>query len=291
MTEENKLKDVEFIKRLCRISNYDLHNFLYKYLSKRYKKNCVYSTESFIIAKGNIPVCLVAHLDTVFDSRRARSPISEFYYDQEKSVLWSPDGMGADDRAGVFAILKILEKGYRPHIIFTQGEEQGCLGAKALVREFPKSPWKKLNYILELDRRGEKDCVFYQCGNDEFVEYVESYGFLENYGSFSDISQFGPAWGCAAANLSIGYWDEHSELERLFLDETYATIDKVIDMLEDVQKDDRSFEYIEKKQYGISIPIRSDICFVCGADIDDKLYQQYGAVCIECAKKYGIIDV
>ena len=45
-----------------------------------------------------------------------------------------------------------------------------------------------IKYIIEFDRRGENDCVFQDCGNETFMNYVESFGFKTARGSYSDIS-------------------------------------------------------------------------------------------------------
>jgi putative aminopeptidase FrvX len=81
-------------------------------------------------------------------------------------VIWSPDALGADDRAGVFAIIKILQSGLRPHIIFTTDEETGGYGAKALTSN--ACPFQDVRYFIELDRQGALDCVFYNCDNKHF---------------------------------------------------------------------------------------------------------------------------
>ena len=102
-------------------------------------------------------------MDTVF-----KHPAREVFYDRQQNVIWSPDGLGADDRAGVFAIIQIIKKGLRPHIIFTTDEESGAWGATALSKE--QCPFEDLRYVIELDRRGSNDCVFYDCENLEFTE-------------------------------------------------------------------------------------------------------------------------
>ena len=89
-----------------------------------------------------------------------------------------------------------------------------------------------LNYIIQLDRRGSNDCVFYECNNPEFVEYVEAFGFVTAHGTFSDISTICPSWGIAGVNLSIGYIDEHSYSEILYVGNMLATIGKVEKMQE-----------------------------------------------------------
>ena len=57
-----------------------------------------------------------------------------------------------------------------------------------LIHQVPQ-PFADMKYIIQLDRRGTSDCVFYNCANEAFIEYVEKFGFIENFGSFSDISE------------------------------------------------------------------------------------------------------
>ena len=207
-----------------------------RYLKTKYNK--VYATKDYIFAVGDIPVALVAHLDTVFSA-----PPKEIYYDRVKNVMWSPDGLGADDRAGVYSIIQLVKSGLRPSVIFTTDEERGALGADALIAKFPKCP-VDLKYIIELDRRGSDDCVFYSCDNAKFEEYVEPFGFVMNWGTFSDISVICPAWGIAGVNLSIGYYNEHSAVETLHIGQMLNTIRKVKNMLL-AANEAPSFEYIE----------------------------------------------
>ena len=211
-----------------------------QYLSTKY--DSVISSKDYIVAVGDIPVALTAHLDTVF-----KTPPEDIYYDRVKNVMWSPDGLGADDRAGVYAITNIVKSGLRPTIVLTTDEELGCLGASKLVQSMPNAP-TDLKYIIELDRRGSDDCVFYSCNNPEFDEYVESFGFVTNFGSFSDISTICPAWGMAGVNLSIGYYNEHSVSETLHIGNMFNTIAKVKKMLEAADSAP-IFKYIEEKGF------------------------------------------
>lgn len=227
-------KDLELFKTLAKLNQASLKSMLSKLLSSMHGYT-VYDHKDYIMARGDIPIALVAHMDTVF----SKQP-EDFYYDEKKGALWSPDGLGADDRAGVFAILKIIGSGLRPHIIFTTEEEVGGMGATeaAQNREF----LGEVKYIIELDRRGEDDCVFYDCDNPEFVQYVEQFGFKETWGTFSDISVICPVWKIAGVNLSIGYHHEHTICEILMVHEMAATIEKVKVMLQ--EQDIPSFKYI-----------------------------------------------
>lgn len=214
------LKDHDYglLERLVALTQQELHKTLSVYLKSQY--TTVITKKDYTVAIGDIPIALVAHMDTVFSH-----PASEVFYDQRKGVLWSPDGLGADDRAGIFAILQIVKSGLRPSIILTTDEERGGLGAQELAKQ--KCPIPNLKYMIQLDRHGTNDCVFYDCFCPEFTAYIESFGFTERIGSFSDISFLMPAWDICGVNLSVGYENEHSLCEVLYINALLDTIDKV----------------------------------------------------------------
>lgn len=228
--------DYQLFTSLVKLSPQALLKLMRKYIAKKY--SYVISTDSYLVAEGEIPVALVAHVDTVFET----TP-KNIYRDNSQGVIWSPEGLGADDRAGVFAILKIIQSGFKPTIILTTGEEEGGVGAEQLIKDIPICPIPELKYIIELDRRGTCDCVFYDCDNEDFIQYVESFGFIQNFGSFSDISIICPAWKIAGVNLSIGYENEHSYIETLHTNAWTATVKKVQTML--AEKNIPKFIYIE----------------------------------------------
>lgn len=214
-------------KMLCRARENSILIIMGNFLKTKY--NNVIQTSEYIMAQGTIPVALVAHADTVF-----KSPPKHFFYDQKQTVMWSPEGAGADDRAGIFAIMQILKlTDLRPHIIITTGEEIGCIGASKLIGDYPVFPWD-LKFMIQLDRRGKEDCVFYDCNNPDFLRFIESFGFKTAYGSLSDISVLAPCWKIAATNLSVGYYNEHSYAEFLCFTFLLATIEKVKNILNSV---------------------------------------------------------
>ena len=234
--EALKPAEVKSIEQFFQLRQESLLKVMYRFLKTKYET--VYCTKSYIIAVGDIPVALTAHLDTVFST-----PPKNIFYDRVKNVMWSPEGLGADDRAGVYSIVQIIKQGLKPSIIFTTDEEKGAVGASEIIKYFPNPPME-LKYIIELDRRGSVDCVFYDCDNPKFEEYVESFGFVSAWGSFSDISVICPAWKIAGVNLSIGYEDEHSYQELLYVGHMQSTIKKVITMLKSVNNNTESFKYI-----------------------------------------------
>ena len=229
-------KDYRLFEKLVSLSEKEMVRAMTQLIKSKYDN--VIATKDYIIAIGNIPIALVAHMDTVF-----KFPVSDLYYDQRKGVLWSPEGLGADDRAGIFAIIKILQDGLRPSVILTTGEEDGGVGACAICDKYPECPIEGLKYMIQLDRRGTNDCVFYDCYCPEFVDYVESFGFCERWGSFTDISFLMPQWQTVGVNLSVGYEDEHSKQEILNINPLFDTIKKVKKMLTEQEIPD--FKYDE----------------------------------------------
>ena len=308
--------EYETMKMLVKMSDIQLLKAMSQFLIKMYgKENIVMRKGQFVSAKGNIPLVLVAHLDTVFAT--PPNDIHDIFFDREQGIMLSTKGLGADDRAGVFGIIQIvsnMREDKKPSVLFTMGEETGGIGASAAI----KYPVKKLfgekpKYIVELDRQGANDCVFYQCDNKQFVEYVESFGFIEDWGSFSDISILCPAWKCAGVNLSIGYLNEHSKGELLFVENMMDTISKVQDMIDDIDSAPY-FKYIPAPLYRYmrgawynDYPKDNYMtCEICGrkslfcfpvtntlgtlSDICPDCYTEYTCLCPKCEQPFILTE-
>ena len=184
--------------------------------------------ETYLYAEGNIPIALSAHLDTVFPEETRKNLHARII--KESNILFAEEGLGADDRAGVIMIMKIvMTTKLRPHIIFTTNEESDLRGAIDLA--LAPMPFTDLGYIIQLDRRGQDDCVFYDNINRGFQKYINSFGFTTALGAYTDISIICPHWGVAGVNLSVGYVNEHSVLEMLYVDWWKQTYKKVLVML------------------------------------------------------------
>lgn len=205
--------------------------------------------EGYLYASGEEPVCLVAHTDTATSVRYFVG--RKVYLDEEEGVLWSPHGLGADDRAGVLGILWLLNRGLRPSVLFPTGEEHGGVGASQAA-EALREEAGRFRCIIELDRRGNLEAVFYRCGNEEFRRWVESFGFTTRQGSFSDISFLCPRWDVAGVNLSAGFQDEHTGLEHLYLGALRETLVRVEQMIKEVPEERFPFEGIEQPSWSVS---------------------------------------
>ena len=100
--------------------------------------------------------------------------------------------------------------------------------------------------MIELDRQGYKECVFYDCDNPDFEKYVNSFGFNTETGTFTDISIICPEWGVAGVNLSVGYLWEHSYIEHFYSEMWYDTYRKVVRMLDDKDGYKKIWKYIPR---------------------------------------------
>lgn len=189
----------------------------------------------YLYAEGTIPVLLVAHMDTVH-----RQPVEQICYSADGAVAMSPQGIGGDDRCGVWMILQILRT-TNCHVLFCEDEDVGCIGAKKFTGG---SLRPQVNYIVELDRRGNNDAVFYRCDNPEFEDFVTSFGFETAGGSCSDISYIAPYLETAAVNISCGYYCEHQRHEYIHLEEIELNADRVAQM---VTQQTEHFEYMEQQ--------------------------------------------
>lgn len=266
-------KEFDLLKVLLQLNEESLEELVTEYLQEKY--HYVFTEQGhYVMALGSIPVVLVAHLDTVCYSPK------KIYYDKEENVIFSGCGLGADDRAGVWIIFQLLNAGFRPSVLFTLGEEDGCIGAMEFANAFSGLPSIATSFGIEFDRQGKDDCVFYDCDNPEFTSFIESYGFKKAIGSYSDISAIAPMWGIAFVNVSVGYENEHTRHEILHTDWMLETLEKVKQILLN-ERSLKKFDYIPCKK-SVS-PFEVKTCDKCG----DKYVTYRGAVGSTCENCCG----
>lgn len=224
---------------ICRMSQSQLKTYLTKYLKSKY--NNVTSSDGFIYAKGTFPVLLVAHMDTVH-----KEQVRQIVYTDKCNIISSPQGIGGDDRSGIYSVMQIV-KDYNCSVLFTEDEEIGGIGASKFIKALRKKEIEiaKVNYMIELDRKGSKDAVFYECDNPEFEQFILQDDDWEiAYGSYTDIVELEPELGVAGVNFSCGYYKPHTTEEYVVISEMKANINKVKKLLARTDQD-KEFEFIE----------------------------------------------
>ena len=98
----------------------------------------------------------------------------------------------------------------------------------------------QIKLLIEIDRKGSNDSVYYDCDNKEFENYITSKDFKTAYGTFSDISLIAPELGIAVVNLSSGYYNAHSLHEYINRKELDNVLAKVIEIISDAAQPDFS---------------------------------------------------
>lgn len=236
LAEENR----EFVA-ICKKDQKQLKTYLNVFLYG-VGYDCVVVGDGFLYAKGNIPFCLTAHMDTVHKEKV--NTTYELFKDGDYFIS-SPQGIGGDDRCGIYMITQILRKGFKPYVVFCEDEEIGRVGSKKFCQTNLINQLKECKYIIELDRANSNDAVYYQCDNPEFTEFItNTTGYKKAYGSFSDISELCPKSGVAGVNLSCGYYNAHTLGEYVNMSEMKRTQEVVEKLL---NTECVAYEYIERK--------------------------------------------
>lgn len=200
------------------------------------KENFVY-----VPGKRSDRAVLAAHADTVWDEAYVESGFKS--RPREKNGVYSNGalrvrcGIGADDRAGCAMLWLLRESGHS--LLILDGEEHGQRGAWEL-RRFHTELFAEINahsYIVQLDRRGSSDYKFYNIPvTEEFRAFVESSTGYSDAGKNARTDIVVLCDTVCGVNFSVGYYDEHTEKEKLVFDEWYGTLCKVENMITPPQK-------------------------------------------------------
>lgn len=191
---------------------------------------------------GDDPALLLsAHMDVKDSSGEGKEVL------KEGNVLLRDRGiLGADDRAGIAAIINTIDmvKQYRIpcHLkfAFTVVEEVGTQGAEQIDKSF----FDGVGFAVSLDRRNETDIVV-RSGDYEYCPETEAsfistlseqlwknehYHYKAVEGGISDLVVWSQL-GIPSVNLSVGYLDEHKATENLNLDAWYRMQELLLEIV------------------------------------------------------------
>lgn len=231
----------KFIK-MCKKSQSKLKSYLSKEIS-RYGYEPI-KGDGYLYAKGEVPVLVTAHMDTVHHNPVRKVNIKRT---NNRTIISSPQGIGGDDRCGCYMILKLLEQGKRPYILFCEDEEIGGVGSDKFCNTEYITDIAKLKFVIELDRANANDAVFYDDGNLDFQDWIEEKtGYRNDWGSFSDIGNICPTAGISGVNLSCGYYKQHTLEEYVVFEEMLKTVKATAELIDLAESDEvEQFEYVE----------------------------------------------
>lgn len=171
------------------------------------------------ISKGSADSypCVVAHLDQV-QKKHSR----DFVAVETDDIIfgYSPsnrrrEGLGADDKNGLWIALKCLEEFDDIKVAFFISEEVGCVGS----RRSDIAWFHDCRFIVEPDRRGAHDLITdisgIICSADfEMAIPYERYGYKVTSGMLTDVDELSSRGvGVSCINLSCGYYEPHTDDE------------------------------------------------------------------------------
>lgn len=167
---------------------------------------------------------LTCHLDQV---QKIHSEDFEVRQDGDKLYGWSEtnqqsEGLGADDKNGIWICLRCLEECPCLKVFMAIGEEKGCIGSNRADMVF----FEDSLYVLEPDCKGGEEIHVVlkeiPCASDEFIETLQAEvnGFIFTEGKTSDIFVLTlNNIGVSCANIPAGYHLPHKDDEYTLISE------------------------------------------------------------------------
>ena len=218
---------MELLKQLYKIHSPSGNERAMKKFIRRYVRKHIPGAKMRTDKTGNLYIikgasetypCMVAHLDQV---QRERS--QDFTSIETKELIfgYSPslrkqEGLGADDKNGIWIALKCLEKYGTLKVTFFVEEETGCRGSSQADMDF----FKDCRFVIQSDRRGHQDLIttigWTDLCSDEFLKAIgyKQFSYQKTEGAMTDIlalKENGLKTSCI--NLSCGYYEPHTDNE------------------------------------------------------------------------------
>ena len=175
--------------------------------------------------------CVVAHLDQV-----QRNHSADFKAVETEDIIfgYSPskrcrEGLGADDKNGIWVALQCLQEFEVIKVVFFVGEEEGCVGSGRCDMWY----FDDCRFIIEPDRRGGSDLITNICGricSTEFEEalHADWFGYAPTSGAMTDVLELSDRGvGLSCINLSCGYYEPHTDDEFTVKEDLYNCLNLV----------------------------------------------------------------
>ena len=142
-------------------------------------------------------------------------------------IKFVPSTLGADDKVGVYILLRMIEENIPGTYVFHTGEECGGLGSSFLASSY-KELFENKDRAIAFDRAGYKDVIGFQrggrCCSTEFgaalatalnTSMPPASKFKEDaHGTFTDTANY-MRLVPECTNVSVGYFNQHGSGEHL----------------------------------------------------------------------------
>lgn len=142
-------------------------------------------------------------------------------------LKYEPCTIGADDKVGVYILLKMIEKNINGLYVFHIGEECGGIGSK-LLSEKHKDQFKGIKRAIAFDRAGYSDIIEHQRGGrccstifgTALAKSLNDTGNIPQFslfkagvhGTFTDTANYTSIIP-ECTNVSVGYFSQHGSDE------------------------------------------------------------------------------
>ena len=147
------------------------------------------------------------------------------YHDPNGVFYYKSSVLGADDKVGMYIMLRLIQNKTPGTYVFHTGEEKGGVGSKFFV-ENSKDIIKDKERVISFDRKGYSSVITNQrggrCCSDKFADALckelnrnlPAYVAMEKDvgGTFTDSANYTEIIG-ECTNLSVGYWNQHTDKE------------------------------------------------------------------------------
>lgn len=166
-------------------------------------------------------VLLVAHADTIWEHEKMLHPRLCILGNEIHSAR-ADAGIGADDRAGCAMLWALRDSGHS--LLVTSGEEIGCVAARWLMENPRLAPLaEEINrthrFAIEFDLGGHALFKCYHVGTPEFRAYCTAQTGFTDAGNRSSTDIGVLCRTLSGVNLSVGYYESHTEQEFIRIDE------------------------------------------------------------------------
>lgn len=219
--------------------------FVRDYLARHVPEACVAMDDwgNLYITKGAAAggyATLACHLD---QAQKVHSDDFEVRCDGGVLTGWSPsrqsqEGLGADDKNGIWVCLKALEKCERLKVFMSVGEEKGCWGSNRADLSF----FADSLFILEPDCKGGEEIRTrlkgVPCASAEFETALqaEKSGYVITEGKTTDILPLTLSGvGVSCANIPVGYHNPHKDDEYCIVTELRRCLEFVTDTVDSLR--------------------------------------------------------
>ena len=189
-----------------------------------YFKNHIQGANRFIVN---------AHMDTVANGIAELEVLEST---PSKTIIQSMNNqvIGADDKCGVYAVLKLLSDktiDYPLTGLLCVSEEIGLVGSQYAMDNH-SDYFADCIFCITVDRRGDTDIVTtnsdVKLASDEIIDKLDEFGAEFGYkhatGSISDVSNIVRELNINGINMAAGYYGAHTGSEKVVVEELLASI-------------------------------------------------------------------